>query len=382
MVPPNPYTGREQTQVKHFFLENYLERVAWNIFSFREEFVYVDGFSGPWESRDEAFGDTSFKLALDRLKKVRDGLRSQGKECSVRCFFNDSDPAAYEKLKSVKQSVQDIDIQIRCREFEDVVPEIVNYVGRSFSLTFIDPTGWTGFGLEKIRPVLELKGEVLINFMLDYVSRFLEHPRPEIAATFDPLFGGPDWFIEVEERVNGGESREDAIIGVYSERLRRIGRFNHVTSTRILKPLSDRSFFHLVYGTNHWKGLDEFRKVEKKALPKQEEIRGHAKQAHRVSKSGQSELFGAETTTGPLSFEAEREKRMDQGYAKLRTEIEAHKSLKYESLLGVVLEIPMVCRSDVNNWLKEMRADGEIEIPALTGRETTPKRGHLIIWKG
>lgn len=35
MKPPEFYRGREQTYIKHFFLEKYLERVAWNISSFR-----------------------------------------------------------------------------------------------------------------------------------------------------------------------------------------------------------------------------------------------------------------------------------------------------------------------------------------------------------
>ncbi len=68
MKSPESYRGREQTYIKHFFLEKYLERVAWNIFSFRDEFVYVDGFSGPWKSEDETFEDTSFVIALKQLR--------------------------------------------------------------------------------------------------------------------------------------------------------------------------------------------------------------------------------------------------------------------------------------------------------------------------
>ncbi len=68
MKPPEFYRGREQTYLKHFFLEKYLERVAWNILSFRDEFVYVDGFSGPWKSEDEALEDTSFMIALNQLR--------------------------------------------------------------------------------------------------------------------------------------------------------------------------------------------------------------------------------------------------------------------------------------------------------------------------
>jgi len=43
------YRGREQTYLKHFFLERYLERVAYVIGYSQPQFVYVDGFSGPWK---------------------------------------------------------------------------------------------------------------------------------------------------------------------------------------------------------------------------------------------------------------------------------------------------------------------------------------------
>lgn len=39
-----------------------------------------------------------------------------------------------------------------------------------------------------------------------------------------------------------------------------------MTSTRILMPAADRTYFHLVYGTRHVKGLVEFRKVEEKVV--------------------------------------------------------------------------------------------------------------------
>ena len=77
MKPPEFYRGREQTYLKHFFLKRYLERVAWNIFSFCDQFVYVDGFSGPWKSEDEAFEDTSFIIALKQLRRVREEVKKK-----------------------------------------------------------------------------------------------------------------------------------------------------------------------------------------------------------------------------------------------------------------------------------------------------------------
>jgi three-Cys-motif partner protein len=383
MKPPEAYRGREQTFLKHFFLERYLERVAYNILSFKPDFVYVDGFSGPWKSADEAYEDTSFVIALKKLRNIRDGFRQKGKNVRIRCLFNDSDSVAYGELKNAVASVTDIEIKPLCRNFEEVVPDIVAYVGNSFSLTFIDPTGWTGFGLEKIRPLLRLRGEVIVNFMFDFVNRFLEDPRPETAVTFDPLFGEPGWYSEVEQCVRSGMRREDAVLDVYRGRLKDAGQFAHVTSTRILKPQIDRSFFHLVYATRHWKGLVEFRGIEKKAADVQEHVRTDAKLTHKVEKTGQQDLFArAGVETGPRTYEGERQNNVKHAHARMRDTLSAAGSFNYEALLGVVLEIPLVWESDVKHWLKEMRKNGEIEIPGLTGRATIPKQGHQIVWKG
>ena len=383
MKPPEFYRGREQTYLKHFFLEKYLERVAWNILSFRDEFVYVDGFSGPWKSEDEALEDTSFMIALNQLRKVRRGIKERrGRNVRMRCFFNDNDELAYKDLEKAVAAVDDIEIKALCRDLEDVVPEIVDYVGGSFSLTFIDPTGWAGFGLQKIESLLALPGEIIINFMFDYVNRFLDDPTPEIAAEFDSLFGGPAWHLDVERHLKAGHSREDATLDLYRERLRKFGKFPYVTSTRILKPLSERSYFHLVYGTRHWKGLIEYRNVEKKAVDEQERVRGVAKRTYRIERTGQDELFGqAGEQLGPRSSDEERKKQLGAAYTKLREILATRRSCKYETLIGEILEMPFVWESDLKNWLRDARKAGEIEIPELKGQQRTPKPGHSIIWK-
>jgi len=71
MKPVEYYKDREQTYLKHLFLERYLETVAYHIGYSHREFVYVDCFSGPWRTADEELGDTSIRIALDRLNTVR-----------------------------------------------------------------------------------------------------------------------------------------------------------------------------------------------------------------------------------------------------------------------------------------------------------------------
>ena len=183
MKPPEFYRGREQTYLKHLFLESYLEKVAYNIGSFDDDFVYVDGFSGPWKSADEEYGDTSFVIALQKLRQVRDGLRNASRNMKIRCLFIEKNGERFEELQGAISKVSDITVKALHGEFETRLPDIIRFIGRSFSLVFIDPTGWTGFSLANIKPVLQLRGEVIINFMYDFINRHIENPQPEIIST-------------------------------------------------------------------------------------------------------------------------------------------------------------------------------------------------------
>jgi hypothetical protein len=74
------YKGKEQTYLKHLVLENYLERLSWIIGSGSDygKICYVDGFSGPWKSGSEDYGDTSIRISLDILAKTKSGLQRKG----------------------------------------------------------------------------------------------------------------------------------------------------------------------------------------------------------------------------------------------------------------------------------------------------------------
>jgi three-Cys-motif partner protein len=377
--PPEYYRGREQTYLKHFFLERYLERVAYNIGSFYNDFVYVDGFSGPWKSGDEALDDTSFVIAIQKLRQVREGLAKIGRAPRIRCLFIEKDPGAYRALEAAVQHVNDIQIETLNGEFEQSIPEVLKFVGKAFSLVFIDPTGWTGFGLKHITPILQHRpGEVLVNFMFDYINRFLDDPRPDIAASFAELFGGPGWETAVRTAVR----REDAIVELYRERMRAAGGFAHVTSTRILKPTHDRSYFYLVYGTRHFKGLVEFREVERKAVDEQERVRFAAKQESREARTGQTELFSADDVASvPASFEVERSVQRELAVERLRGLLRRQPKVRYEDSLATLLELPLVWETDVKRIILDLRGAGELDVDGLNPPERTPKKGHVLVRK-
>jgi three-Cys-motif partner protein len=260
MKTPEYYKGKEQTYLKHFFLEQYLETVAAHIGYAQGEFVYVDCFSGPWRAEHEDLADTSIRIALDKLNYVREmALAPHKRFPTIRAIFIEKDPIAFGALRdAVEQYRVSVKVSPLPGTFEDNIPAILAEVGARFSFCFVDPTGWTGLSMDRIQPLLRHQpGEVVINFMYDFINRFLNSHDPATEASIDRFFGTDAW-----RRLRDGPERETDIINLYAEQVRTTGKFPYVTSTRILKPLHDRAYFHLIYATRSSKGIEKFRDVD------------------------------------------------------------------------------------------------------------------------
>lgn len=375
------YEGREQTYVKHLFLESYLERLLYNIFSnpHINEFVYVDGFSGPWKSADENFGDTSVHIALTKLVDVQKSFADRGRQIKVRALFIEKNQQAFRNLTGLLSQFPTIETMPVCGEFEDKIDDIVKFVGRTFSLVFVDPTGWTGFGLSALQPLLALRGEVLINFMYDYISQFIVDERPGIAASFAPLFGKPRWNDEIEHLMAQGVSREEAILEVYLQRLKEFGKFEHVTSTRIKKPLAERTYFYLVYGTRHFKGLYEFRETERRTSSAQAHVRSSIQLKKKEEKTGIGDLFGAANAPTVSSDDtAYKAKQLRRAESMLNNMLPIGIAVPQPVLAKQLLEIPMIAQGDLSDLILKGAEAGTYEVIGLSARERTVKPVHSV----
>ena len=204
MEEDDPYIGREQTLVKHFILRKYLSRFAPIVLSNWNSISYVDCFSGPWNAHTDDLRDTSFSIALEELRRARDHHADSRRQVGLRCFFLERDADAYARLKAYADAVNDAEVETRNAILEESVDAILDFVRRegrqTFPFIFIDPTGWTGFAMDTIAPLLSVEpGEVLINLMTKDVRRFIESPEQQTQASFDRLFGRPG----VKEQVAG-----------------------------------------------------------------------------------------------------------------------------------------------------------------------------------
>ncbi len=158
---------------------------------------YVDGFSGPWQEQSSTFEDTSPYIALDQLGRARDALVSMGKKLNIACMFVEKKKDAVAKLQQLCAKFPEVDVDVLHGRFEDQISDVVRFARKGhdpFSFVFIDPTGWTGYGLKAITPVLRLKrGEVLINFMTKDIRRFIDDPDSSAQPTFVDLYGTEDY---------------------------------------------------------------------------------------------------------------------------------------------------------------------------------------------
>ncbi|CAN5338885.1 three-Cys-motif partner protein TcmP [soil metagenome] len=356
-----PYAGREQTQAKHFILRRYLQALAfkvlrhWNV-------TYVDGFSGPWKAERKDYADTSFMIAINVLKDAQQLIKEQtGHRRGICCFFSESDPEAYAELEAAvrphHRPADGFEIQTFCGKFEDAVPTIQSFIGASFPLIFIDPTGWTGYPFAKIAPLFQRdKCEVLINFMYAFVSRFLNHPDEKIIGSLDPILGGPGWQSRLEADMEAGLAVEK----LFRSTLQKAGSFDYVVSTRIDKSTEDRPHFFLAYGTKDRAGLKAFRGIEYAALREHARNRSTAKERKREDKTGSADLFAdfeADVQEASIESVVAQQKLLAKSHL---THLLKAKPMRFEQVVDVLLQAFMLRETNVKDICVELSRSNAI----------------------
>ena len=375
------YYEREQTQIKHVILEKYLERFALIVGSFAKEIIYIDAFSGPWNSVSNDLRDSSFAIALKQLRSARDSLETQtGRRLGITCVFLEIDANAFQQLEKFANEQNDVKIVALNQSFESAIPNLNRLIdGRPsdhFPFILIDPKGWSGFSMDAIASLIKHRPcELLVNFMTGHIKRFVQDDREAIKATFRRLFGDDSF----ERKIDGksGQEREDAIVSAYAERLASVGSYDYTCTTFVLQPLRDRTHFHLIYATRNVKGVQVFKDAERKALAISEAIRSDAKRRERISSTGQLELFSGETLP-----ETRYQDELQEHYERivldeLAVTFASNKTISYDQLVGRMLRFPMVDEAFLKSWIKT-----NCEVIGLkNGRVPQIRKNHIIKMK-
>lgn len=375
------YAGREQSWIKHYVLRGYLKRFAHIIGYSWPSITYIDGFSGPWNVQSSDFADSSFSIALEELRTAKRNLSSHGKELRIRCVFLEEDGARFAELKRFVARIEGAEILALNAKFEDAIPEIIRFLDadkQTFPFVFIDPTGWTGFAMEGISPLLRRRPcEVLVNFMLPFIRRFFTQDFTR--ESLSRLFGANDFDEGMEEMQ--GQDRDDVIADRYSKALRESCRFDHVRRAVVLYPDKAQTHFQLIYGTRSLKGVEEFKNVEKSAMEAQEKSRAHV-EAERSRKrgGGQNSLFDAEDAPDSKYYIGLRERYLSQSRSVVLSMCNSADTVPYDDLWKAALAFPLTWTSDLNGWLKTWRDEEKTVWEGIEPKKRTLKRGkgHIV----
>jgi hypothetical protein len=262
--------------------------------------------------------------------------------------------------------------------FEEQVGEVRRYVGNDFSLTFIDPTGWS-FDLQALAPLLQhCPGEVLVNFMYEHFNRFLDDKRADIRASQVLPFGDPNWRVRLSELMAGGLSREEGVLELFRTQLKKVGGFDYVLSTRIRHRLAEKAHFYLVYGTRHEKGLVEFRNVEKKAMAAEEQCRIEARQEDRASRTNQAPLFAALEIDRPKSLEELRQPEIERARRWLEGRLASASVLTYRDGMRGTLERFAITQPELRDLLVQLACAGKLKLEGMGPKQRKPDARVLL----
>ncbi len=377
------YFGREQTAVKHRVLERYLTPLPLIVGrTWVKDVTFVDCCSGPWNTTTDDQTDSSFGIAVRQLRQARETLASEGHAVNFRCLFIEKDPGAYAELKRFCKTVVDIQVKPLLGDFVDLIPEILRFIDEhegSFPFFFIDPKGWSPLKIRPLTPLLRrAPGEALINFMTSHIRRFLEDEGKDFGA----LLGG-----RALERMHGliGQERDDAAAFAYADQVASAGNFDYVCATLVLNPQRDQTYYHLIYGTRHPKGVEVFKQAERNASEFMALARADAQQRQRIESTQQTEMFSV------LEYGAGQDHhllRLRNRYLQLahdlvekRLTVNRHRPIPYEDAWKTACRFPLVWESDLHAWInREWRA--KISVIGMRPNQRVPKcqAGNSLVW--
>jgi hypothetical protein len=183
------------------------------------------------------------------------------------------------------------------------------------------------------------------------------------------------------------KDREDALVTVYTESVKRVGALGYTSSAIVLHPKKDRTHFHLIYATREPIGIEVFKAAEKKAMPIMEKTRGEAQKRGREERTGQTELglFSSMAVQDPSAyFLSLRDRYTSRARAAVLGLIQAKRYLPYDEVWSSAMTFPLTWESDLKDWLGDWVRERRLEFTGMEESQRVPQRGQniRIAWKG
>lgn len=257
----------QHTKAKHLILEQYLKGWFPIIGKHEKRIVYLDGFAGPgiYTNDEEGSPIIAIKTAINntQLKRIPD----------IRFLFIDKDQKRIETLEKtlkIKFSTYPDNIHVKTlhANFSDELNSILDEIEEDNSnlaptFAFLDPFGYDDFSIDLIKRVLSYrKCEVLITFVTGSIRRFLD---PSHEKALDALYGTSKW-RDAREIIDS-RKKLDFLLELYIKQLKQKAGVKHVKIFEMIRQ-DNNVTYHLVFCTNHWKGIEVMQNAMLKVDPR------------------------------------------------------------------------------------------------------------------
>jgi three-Cys-motif partner protein len=263
--------------------------------------LFLDGFAGRGRYNDGTEG--SPLVALGHLLDHRNFPRMSDREFVF--FFveaNKDNAASLQTEIAAFRAVREpwpksVKYQVINEKFDVTATALLQHLRdqkRNLAPTFafVDPFGYSGLPMDLLAELLSYpQSEVLVNFMVGHVQRFIGRDGQESAMR--SLFGID--VSEVLDGYNGQADRVEHLRSVYERQLKERVGFDNVQSFAMINN-SGNVGYYLFHGTRHRKGVELMKDVMWKLDPG-----GGFKFSDRMA--GQAVLFTPDPDLRPLRIE-------------------------------------------------------------------------------
>jgi len=172
----------------------------------------------------------------------------------MSAFLVERDQDAYKKLVQVPARYQDISIKTYSADFLVVLPQILADIPTdAFAFFLIDPKGWR-IRLNSLAAMLARpNSEIIFNFMFDFINRAASIQDAVVVSGLNELIPYGDWRNELAEaeRAQPGrvtpDERKTILVQAFSGCLAKLGKYEYVAETTVLRPVKDRPLYCLFY---------------------------------------------------------------------------------------------------------------------------------------
>jgi three-Cys-motif partner protein len=374
------YLEREQSELKHYAIRLYLEAATRILASGWDVLKYVDCCAGPWNSVQSDFSDTSFGVAVEVLGKAAEELPSKSKAPRFACLLIEKDTNAFAQLVQYarKKDSPTIGVEAQNWDFAEHTTDIVRFcsTARTFPFILIDPWGWKLAGVSQIAPLLKLRGEVVINLMSSFITRFVK----DNTTDFSDLLG--DDFPELQGLE--GSELEFAVVRKYCELVKREGGYRYVCALPVMKPDSDSFGFHLIYATRNAKGVEVFKSVERRTEEKTHVVRAQVQQRQRQERTGNLELFDAPVQYRERKYQQLGAENRERAQHEVLELLKSRPEVPYDDCWAESLQYSAVYEADLRTWIDEWEKAGAVAVTGKRPTERVLKRnaGHALRYSG